>query len=163
MSKKIENKANQMFEQQREQLRETFQHEAKTEFEKYKAEYELIVQDRIKQERDDALERSRATLKGRIAEQMTPLLPEFIAKYEPSDARFIGNPIDYVIFKNMTKNSNGVDEPIEIVFLEVKTGSSNLTPRENKIKKAIEAQQVSFETLRQNNTSMTTTDQRDPS
>lgn len=136
-------------------LRETFQHEAKSEFEKYKAQYELIVQERIRQERDDALERSRATLKGRIAEQMTPLLPEFIAKYEPADARFIGNPIDYVIFKNMTKNNNGNDEPIEIVFLEVKTGSSNLTPRENKIKKAIEAQRIGFETLRQNNTADT--------
>lgn len=115
-SKRIETRANQMFEQQREQLRETFQYQAKNEFEKYKAEYELVVQERIRKEREDALDRSRATLKGRIAEQMTPLLPEFIAKYEPADARFVGSPIDYVIFKGITKNDNGNSEPVDIVF-----------------------------------------------
>lgn len=150
-SKRIETRASQMFEQQRDQLKETFQYQAQNEFEKYKAEYELVVQERIRKEREDALERSRATLKGRIAEQMTPLLPEFIAKYEPADARFVGNPIDYVIFKGMTKNDNGNTEPVDIVFLEVKSGSSNLTPRENKIKKAIETGRISFETLRPNN------------
>ena len=104
----------------------------------------------IRQEHDDALEKSRSTLKGKIAEQMTPLLPEFISNYEPADARFIGSPIDYIIFKNMTKNGNGNDEPIEVILMEVKTGKSSLTKRENQIKKAIEMQNVRFETLRIN-------------
>lgn len=151
LSKKVDIRANQMFDQQKEQLRQTYEHEAKNNFEKYKAEYELEVQQRIRQERDDALEKSRSTLKGRIAEQMTPLLPEFIANYEPADARFIGSPIDYIIFKNMTKNGNGNDEPIEVVLMEVKTGSSPLTKRENQIKKAIETHNIKFETLRINN------------
>lgn len=81
---------------------------------------------------------------------MAPLLPEFIEKYEPADARFIGSPIDYVIFKGMTKNDNGNSEPMDIVFLEVKSGPHGLTPRENKIKKAVEAGRISFDTLRPN-------------
>ena len=42
--------------------------------------------------RKDSVNRSRSTLKGRIAEQMAPLLPEF--PFASADARFIGNPID---------------------------------------------------------------------
>lgn len=61
MSKRIETKATQMFEQQRDQFKETFQGQAKNDFERYKAEYELVVQERIEKERKDALEHSRAT------------------------------------------------------------------------------------------------------
>jgi len=54
-------------------------------------------------ERKDAVETSRSSLKGKISEQMSPLFPEFYSKYEPSDARFLGSPIDFVIFRNMSK------------------------------------------------------------
>jgi predicted Holliday junction resolvase-like endonuclease len=46
--------------------------------------------------RKDSVNRSRSTLKGRISEQMAPLLPEFPFAY--ADARFIGNPIDLRFF-----------------------------------------------------------------
>jgi predicted Holliday junction resolvase-like endonuclease len=46
--------------------------------------------------RKDSVNRSRSTLKGRISEQMTPFLPEFL--FASADARFIGNPIDFVVF-----------------------------------------------------------------
>jgi len=90
--------------------------------------------------RVEVLERSRATLKGRIGEQMAPLLPQF--KYEPADARFIGSPVDYVIFEGHSRG-----EPREVVFLEVKTGRSTLTPTEKKIKEAVEGGRVRWETL----------------
>ncbi|MDG7008356.1 MAG: hypothetical protein JRN06_08965 [Nitrososphaerota archaeon] len=38
---------------------------------------------------------------GKIAEQMAPLLPGFLAKYNPVEARLTGSPIDYLIFRNM--------------------------------------------------------------
>ena len=41
-------------------------------------------------------------LKGKIGEQMAPLLEEFYSKYDLADARFIGQPIDYIIFKNLS-------------------------------------------------------------
>ena len=44
----------------------------------------------VEEERADAVDASRAVLKGKIAEQIAPLLPGFLAKYNPADARFIG-------------------------------------------------------------------------
>jgi predicted Holliday junction resolvase-like endonuclease len=90
--------------------------------------------------RREALERSRATLKGRIGEQMAPLLPQF--KYEPADARFIGSPVDYVIFEGHSRG-----EPEGVVFLEVKAGRSTLTPLERKLKEVVEGGRVRWETL----------------
>jgi len=90
--------------------------------------------------RKEILERSRATLKGKIGEQMAPLLPQF--KYEPADARFIGSPVDYVIFEGHSRG-----EPEGVVFLEVKTGRSTLTPTERKIKEVVEGGRVRWETL----------------
>ena len=50
--------------------------------------------------RKDSVERARSSLKGQIAEQMAPLLPGF--PYRPADARFLGDPIDYVVFDGYT-------------------------------------------------------------
>jgi predicted Holliday junction resolvase-like endonuclease len=49
-------------------------------------------------------------LKGKIAEQIAPLMPGFLAKYNPADARFIGSPIDYLIFRNMSKGDDSEDQ-----------------------------------------------------
>ena len=54
--------------------------------------------------RKDSVNRSRSTLKGRISEQMAPLLPEF--PFSSADARFIGNPIDFVVFDGYTKTND---------------------------------------------------------
>lgn len=58
---------------------------------------------------------------------MAPLLPEFRDLYDPADARFIGSPIDYIIFKNLSKVDSAEEAPLEIVFVDVKTGKSALT------------------------------------
>jgi predicted Holliday junction resolvase-like endonuclease len=86
-------------------------------------------------------------LKGKIAEQLAPLLPGFLAKYNPADARFIGSPIDYLIFRNMSKG-NGSDDPIDIVLLDVKTGKSALIGVQKKIEAAAAEKRLSFEVLR---------------
>ena len=148
MSKNIQRTATSMFEQQREQLESMFRQQAKSEFDKHVAENEIKVQERIEDARKESVDRSRTSLKGKIAEQMAPLLPEFITNYEPADARFIGTPIDYIIFKNMSKNSSETKEPLEIVMLEVKTGHSSLTKIEMAVKDAVDNQRVRFETLK---------------
>ena len=51
--------------------------------------------------RRDAAERSRYVLKGKIAEHMVPLFSD-VFPFDPSDARFIGAPIDYLIFDGYT-------------------------------------------------------------
>ena len=107
----------------------------------------MKMEERISDERKNAVETSRSVLKGKIGEQISPLLPEFYSKYEPSDARFIGSPIDFVIFKNMSKFR---DEklPIEVILMDVKTGSSSLSPLQNAIKKAIGDGRVVFDVLK---------------
>jgi predicted Holliday junction resolvase-like endonuclease len=90
---------------------------------------------------------SRAVLKGKIAEQLAPLLPDFLAKYNPADARFIGSPIDYLIFRNMSKGDDS-DDPIEIVLLDVKTGNAGLKPIQKKIEAAVSGKRISFDVLR---------------
>ncbi|MFX1486412.1 MAG: Holliday junction resolvase-like protein [Promethearchaeota archaeon] len=97
--------------------------------------------------RDDVLRRSRASLKGRIVEQMIPFFAEF--KYNPADARFIGSPIDYVIFDGYTDiKDNRKDRPITVVLMDIKTGDSALTVEQKKIKRALESKRIKWETIR---------------
>ncbi len=56
-------------------------------------EWKLEFGDKIRKE---TLDRSRGVIKGKIGEQLAPLLPMF--EYNPSDARFIGSPVDYIVF-----------------------------------------------------------------
>ena len=51
---------------------------------------------REKEIRRDAIKKSREILEGRFKEQLVPFLPKF--KYNPSDVRFIGSPVDFVVF-----------------------------------------------------------------
>src|SRR5881397_605457 len=72
---------------------------SKANFEAWKA---TELQQTIKQERQSAVDTQRVVIKGKIAEQMAPLFPEFRKRYNPADARFIGSPIDYIIFRNLS-------------------------------------------------------------
>jgi predicted Holliday junction resolvase-like endonuclease len=95
--------------------------------------------------RKDSVNRSRSTLKGRISKQMAPLLPEF--PYSPADARFIGNPIDFIVFDGYTKVKDEKDDTISVVLVEVKKGKGKLTREESLIKKAVEEGRVSWRTI----------------
>jgi len=96
--------------------------------------------------RKDSVSRSRSTLKGRIAEQMAPLLPEF--PFPLADARFIGNPIDFVVFDGYTRAKDENAVRIDIVLVEIKKGKkSRLSREEMLIKKAVEEGRVSWKTI----------------
>ncbi len=97
--------------------------------------------------RKDATDRSRYVLKGKIAEHLVPLLSD-IFRYDPSDARFIGAPIDYLIFDGYTAvKDNNSDEPITVILADVKTGNAQLNRTEKKIKEAVEAGRIRWETI----------------
>ena len=55
---------------------------------------------------------------GRISEQMAPLLPEF--PFSSADARFIWNPIDFVVFDGYTQVKDEKGDSISVVLVEVK-------------------------------------------
>ncbi len=77
--------------------------------------------------RKDSVNRSRSTLKGRISEQMAPLLPEF--PFASADARFIGNPIDFVVFDGYTQVKDEKGDTISVVLVEVKKGKGKTYTR----------------------------------
>ncbi len=88
-----------------------------------------------------AVTQSRAVLGGKFTEQMAPYLPEF--KYDPTEARFIGSPIDLIIFPGLSRG-----DPEEIVIMEIKTSKTvQLTPQERKIRQLIEDGMVRWELL----------------
>jgi len=93
-------------------------------------ETELSEGDRMEMARRDAVERSRAALSGQVSEQIAPWLPDF--PVNPSDARFVGKPVDFVAF-------DGADQGTvrEIVFIEVKSGRSTLSQVERSVRDAI--------------------------
>ena len=89
----------------------------------------------------EAIAQSRAVLGGKFVEQLTPYLPDF--KYDPTEARFIGSPIDLIVFPGL---ANG--DPEEIVIMEVKTSKTGqLTPQERKIRQLIEDGMVRWELI----------------
>jgi predicted Holliday junction resolvase-like endonuclease len=82
------------------------------------------------------LKASRAVLGGLVSEQMAPLLPGF--PFDPGDCRFIGKPVDFIVFKGMNEKAIS-----EVIFLEVKSGSSKtLSGQEKNLKNAVEQGRV---------------------
>jgi len=97
--------------------------------------------------RKDAADRSRYVLKGKIAEHMVPMYRD-VFTYDPSDARFIGAPIDYIIFDGYTAVKDGSsDEPITVILADIKTGNAQLNRTERRIKEAVEQGRVRWETI----------------
>ncbi len=91
--------------------------------------------------RKDAIMKSRAVLGGQFSEQLAPFLPNF--KYLPTECRFVGKPIDLIVFKGMDeKNIN------EVVFVEVKSGKAKLSEHEKNLKDTIQNKRVRWEEYR---------------
>lgn len=87
------------------------------------------------------LKASRAVLGGLVSEQMAPLLPGF--PFDPGDCRFIGKPVDFLVFKGMNQKAI-----TEVIFLEVKSGSSRtLNDQEKRLKEAVKAGRVRWAEL----------------
>jgi len=117
-------------------------------YEHYIAELKLQHQTELEAAKKRSVNTSRAVLKGKMAEQLAPILPEF--DYLPSDAKFLGDPVDYVIFEGYSafREGAGRAEDIWVVLLDIKSGHARLSKGQQAISAAIAAGQVRFETLR---------------
>lgn len=100
----------------------------------WKAQYTQMI-------REDAVQRSQAITAGKVHEQLIPYLPLF--PYNPKDVRFLGSPVDLVVFDGLAAGCVQ-----RIVFLEVKTGSAGLTPRERSVRDAVQNYEVEWAELR---------------
>lgn len=91
--------------------------------------------------RADAAKRSKYVLRGKVAEQLAPFLDDF--GYDPRDARFLGSPVDYVVFDGLSEG-----DLVRIVLIEVKTGLSRLSSRERLVRDAVRLGEVDYEVVR---------------
>lgn len=85
--------------------------------------------------RKDAIMKSRAVLGGQFSEQLAPYLPNF--EYLPTECRFIGKPIDFIVFKGMDEKDIN-----EVIFVEVKSGKAQLNSHEKNLKETIDKKRV---------------------
>lgn len=85
----------------------------------------------IKEAKQQALQRSRSTLLGKLFERLGPFFQTF--GHDPRDMRAIMDPIDYVVFNGLTMN-RCVDY---ITFVEVKAGLGRQSPCQRSIAETI--------------------------
>lgn len=91
--------------------------------------------------RRDAVAKSTAVVRGNVTEHLLPFMEQF--PYDPRDCRFLGAPVDLVVFDGLYG-----DGLRDVVFLEVKTGGSRVTERERAVRDAVTAGRVRWEQVR---------------
>lgn len=95
----------------------------------------------------EAEQRSEAVLTGKLGEQFAPFWVEF--PFQPADVRFLGSPIDFVVFDGASDARLGHASGLRrIVFVDIKTGHARLTPVQRRIKECVEAGRVRFHEIR---------------
>ena len=87
--------------------------------------------------RKDAVTRSMGVNLGKITEHLVPF-SKHLEDFNPRDIRFIGSPVDLMIFDGATESRSIID----IYFVEIKTGTGQLSKKQKTIRDAIEGQRI---------------------
>ena len=116
------------------QNKEKVEREAEKLFEKWKKKQVPSI-------REDAIRGSQAVTLGKSLEHLIPYFPDF--PYNPKDVRFLGSPIDLIVFDGLSEG-----DLREVIFIEVKTGKSGRLPtREKQLKECLQDRRVSWDLL----------------
>lgn len=102
---------------------------------------ESTVKEAVTKARKDSVKRQRSILKGQATEHLAPYIK---SDYNPKDYRFFGDPVDFIIFKGM-HNFKETKTIEKVIFMDIKTGTSNLTTLQRRIRDAIRDGRVEFE------------------
>ncbi len=132
----VESRARDLHEfwQEREMNRQVSE-KADTLFRKWKIDEEKKI-------RLDAVKKSEAVIRGKVTEHLIPYFPEF--EYNPKDARFLGTPVDFIVFDGLSEG-----EMNKIVFIEVKSGKiDTLSKREKLVRECVDRGKVNYEIIR---------------
>lgn len=103
----------------------------------------LLNQWKINEEeriRKDAANRSVRNVLGKVTEHLIPF-SEAMKQFNPKDIRFIGSPIDLIVFEGAEELKK---DQVTIWFVEVKTGTSALSKRQQIIKEAVQSRRVEW-------------------
>ncbi|PZM87445.1 MAG: Holliday junction resolvase [candidate division SR1 bacterium] len=88
-----------------------------------------------------SVSQSRSSILGEVSEKVMPLLPEF--PYHTKDLVFLGKGVDYVVFDGLSRGKLK-----EIIFLEIKSGASQLNSNEMMIRNYLSSCPVRYEVMR---------------
>ena len=117
----------------------------KEEIAKTKATLQSTIKEEVEKARADSVKRQRSILKGQATEHLAPYIN---SEYNPKDYKFIGDPIDYVIYDGLSNIKSKDDELVKIIFMDIKTGKSNLNRVQRAIRKCIQDGRVEFQVYR---------------
>ena len=95
----------------------------------------------IRRHRSDAVSKSKSVVRWHNIEKTAPLLPGF--QYKMRDMTFVGKGIDYIVFDGLSSWNLK-----EIIFLEIKSGSSTQNANEKSIEDIIKRGKVRYEVMR---------------
>ena len=92
---------------------------------------------------------SAHTQRGQLLEKWTPFLnhPEIDPDWDHKDWSFLGQPIDYVVFNWYQDKTENLEDG-KIVMLDVKSGKSQLTTKQRRIRDLIKAGKVEWKEIR---------------
>ncbi len=92
---------------------------------------------------------SAHTTKGQILEKWCPFLehPDIDPDWEAKNWSFMGNPIDYIVFDWRNDKAINLADG-KVIMLDVKSGKSQLTTKQRRIRDLIQAGKVEWKTIR---------------
>jgi predicted Holliday junction resolvase-like endonuclease len=99
------------------------------------------IEKREREVRADAIKRSTRTIIGKTLEKLVPFMKNF--PYDAQDIRWIGDPIDWIIFNGYASGKLN-----KIIFCEIKSGESKLTPLQKKIKDIVKKKKVEWNEIK---------------
>jgi predicted Holliday junction resolvase-like endonuclease len=102
-------------------------------------------EEELKKRRKLATEKAQITTKavniGKSLEKVLPTMRDF--KWPIPDSKFLGDPIDLMVFNGLSEN-----KVKSINFVEVKSGKARLNQHQRSIRDAIEEQKVSYKVFK---------------
>lgn len=106
------------------------------------AEMKKEYAEKKKQLSRQAIARSKGVKLGYYLEEWIPYFKPLLKQYNPCDYKYLGKPVDFIVFKGMEEK-----DIKEIVFLEAKSKSGSLSKPERQIKNCIEKGKTKFKVV----------------
>lgn len=99
--------------------------------------WKIIKYKTLKDERSKSVKKSKSVIMWELYEKILPFLPDF--PFKPRDMVFVGKAVDYIIF-------DWLDEwnLKQIIFLELKSGNSNLNKNEKMVRDVIKNWKINY-------------------
>lgn len=107
----------------------------------------LVMTGEMKKQKGRAA--SAHTQRGQLLEKWCPFLehPDIDPTWDSKDWSFLGQPIDYLVFNWFDNKEQNLAEG-HIVMLDVKSGKSNLTTKQRRIRDLVKAGKIEWREIR---------------